>query len=411
MRWMLGLFGALALALLGAGLLALYGLVITGVVGRVEDAANAASLAGFGAGVLSAGTLLALARARRHGQAWLQRVRPPSVWWSAALFGIAVGAGAYAARSERWPAADPALAILAVAALYFFFMRLAARWGPRNAVDARAVLAPTAWGMSGAVLIAIVVEALFFGAIVGAIYGGLYLADPELVRSAREQGIGAMIDQAGGKIAQTWTIALAVMVSYAIVAPLVEELAKVLGVMTSLRRHAPDAYTTFIGGISAGLGFAVFETLMYGLAAGDNWPLLVGIRAPGTLIHVTGTALSALGWHLQRTRGGLALLWHYGAAVLVHASWNGLTMALVITAAGTADGAEMPMGTTLAVVGVLMTMTFVLLCCLIWITLNARRLGRTANMGADGAEQTIEPGTRIVGERRPVLSGAVAGEV
>ena len=235
---------------------------------------------------------------------------------------------------------------------------------------------PAAWGMSGALFVALILQLAFFGAIVGAVYVGLYAHDPGVAHAAWRDGIGEKIDHAGGAIAQTPTIALAALLLYALVAPLTEEFAKLLGVLLALRRRSVSRYTAFIAGVSAGLGFAVVETLLYGLAANDKWPILIGLRAPVAFIHVTGTALTALGWHMQRTRGGLALVWHYIAAVLVHAAWNGLTVALLIASATTHDGEHVSVATGLTLLTVLSLMALLLLCCLTWVVLNARRFGK-----------------------------------
>jgi hypothetical protein len=352
----LGVLAALALLLGGAGLLALYALLATGRIGHVDKPADAAVLAGAGAIVALGGALALLGQLRWRRRALVDGVRLPPLWFSFAVFAGAIAAGAYATRSTRYYALDPALAIVAVCAFYLLVERLATRWGPRQRGAARAMFGPTAWGTSGAILIALLLQVAFFGACVGAVYLGLYASDHEVARAAWRAGIADKIDHAGGEIAQTWTIAIAALALYALVAPLTEELAKLLGVLLVMRRNANSRYVVFIAGVSAGLGFATLETMLYGLAAADKWPLVVGVRAPVMLIHVTGASLSALGWQMQRTRGGFALLWHYLTAVLLHGAWNGLTVALLIASARSHDSARLDPATTLAELAVLAIM-------------------------------------------------------
>lgn len=409
-RWLGAIAGA-ALLLLGVGMIALYALLLTHTVGSLKEPSDAALLAGSGAGVAISGAFLLTIRARWRGRSLVPRLCAPALWASLLVFAVALGAGTLAARSARYPGLDPTLAVLAVAATFLFVVRVTTRWGPRDGVAARAVLGPSAWGMSAAVVIALLLELLVFGAVIGAVYAGLYLAGPDIARNAWEHGISDKIDRAGGAIAQTWTVALAGMLIYAVAAPLAEEFAKMLGVLVSLRRRAASEYTVFVAGISAGLGFAAFETLLYGLASADNWPLIVGIRAPIVLVHATGASLSALGWRMQRERGGLALVWHYGAAVLVHAAWNALTVALLIASATSREGEDLSLATGLAALTVLSLMALLLVSCLAWVVLNARRFGRAEAADERERDERARMLVSMSFERGGAFTRAAAGEV
>ena len=407
---MVGLLAAGGLVALGAGLIVLYGLLIVGTIGSVDKPADAALVAGLGAGLAIAGMLAGISLLRRRGTEVVVSIRLPAISISVAIFGVAIGAGAYAVRSERFPALDPALALIAVAAIFLFVERIATRWGPRRRATP-ALLGPAAWGMSGAVVIALVLQIAFFGAIVGAVYLGLYAHDPAVAHSAWRGGIGNKIDHAGGAIAQTPTIALAAFVLYACVAPLTEEFAKMLGVLLVLRRWRLSRHSAFVAGISAGLGFAMLETLLYGLASADKWPLIIGVRAPVVFIHVTGTALTAVGWQMQRTRGGFALIWHYLAAVLVHGAWNGLTVALLLASATSRTGNGVSLATGLTALTVLSLMALLLLCCATWVVLNARRFGRAA-VDAERQRTARAPAfTTLRRERGGARHSVVASEV
>jgi RsiW-degrading membrane proteinase PrsW (M82 family) len=393
----------------GCAMFGLYLLMIFGRAGEVEQRSDAAAAGGFGLSLLAAGLVLLAAVARWREQSLVRSVRFPTTWSSLLVLGAALGAGAYAARSERWPLLDVLLAALAVAAVLAFFGRLGVRWGSRRSVDGWQVLGPGAWGMAAAPLIAVLLQLGAFLTLSAAVLGGLYLADADLMSAARERGISDIIDSESNFVSRA-TVAIALAGTYALIAPLTEELAKFLGVLVFLRRRPLTRYAVFAAGVSAGLGFAVVETLAYGLSAGDLWPLVVGFRAPVTLVHIAGATLCALGWYEQRKRGGLRLLWYYAIAVAVHGSWNGLTVAAVVGASAIDEAAGPDVGTVLLLLNVLLMMATLLACCALWTVLNARRFGKEA---AWHEEPSSPPrlAHELAMERGPVLTGVAAGKV
>jgi RsiW-degrading membrane proteinase PrsW (M82 family) len=407
----LAFIAAGAVTALGAGMVLLYGLLVTDRVGQLDNAADAALLAGIGAGFAIAGLLAVITLQRRHGGERFPVIRLPAIWVCVVAFAAAIALGAFAVRSARYPALDPLLALAAVAATFMFVARIATRWGPRKRVAMRAVFGPSAWGMTGAVAVALLLQLAFFGAIVGAVYVGLYAHEPGIAHAAWRDGIGDKIDHAGGSLAQTWTIGLAALLLYAFVAPLTEEFAKFLGVVLVMRRRTMTRHCVFVAGASAGLGFAVLETLLYGLASADKWPLVIGLRAPVVFIHVTGTTLTALGWHMQRSQGGFALVWHYAAAVLVHGAWNGLTVALLISSATSSGGEHVSVGTGLAILTVLSLMALLWMSCATWVVMNARRFGKADASAEEQSSARFATLSTIRYERGGALQSVAAGEV
>lgn len=121
-------------------------------------------------------------------------------------------------------------------------------------------------------------------------------------------------------------------VAAAVMAPLVEEFAKGLGVRFMLRRYNTRAQAMVLGA-AAGAAFGFVEALLYGLAGvnGDpgRWWLFMLLRGGSTSLHVFNTSLVALAWWYwsfgKRPRTGWAL---FGGAVLMHAAWNGLLVTL-----------------------------------------------------------------------------------
>lgn len=124
--------------------------------------------------------------------------------------------------------------------------------------------------------------------------------------------------------------------SILVLAPLVEEAAKALGVRTA-RREVHTSTDGLVYGAAAGLGFSAMENLLYGLTA---WVTLsqqgldpsaslvvIAVRSfSSSLLHASATATvgygMAKGWLTNRRT---AYAPFYLLAVLIHASFNFLT--------------------------------------------------------------------------------------
>ncbi|MBN2501916.1 MAG: PrsW family intramembrane metalloprotease [Anaerolineales bacterium] len=110
----------------------------------------------------------------------------------------------------------------------------------------------------------------------------------------------------------------------AVIVPLIEELIKPIGVwLLAGRKLTPQA--GFVAGLISGAGYALFENLTLATTGGDQWALVISIRAITSLIHIFTTGLT--GWALATAwqkriyfKLGLAYL----AAVIIHGLWNGL---------------------------------------------------------------------------------------
>jgi RsiW-degrading membrane proteinase PrsW (M82 family) len=135
-------------------------------------------------------------------------------------------------------------------------------------------------------------------------------------------------------------IALQLFLLAAVIAPLVEETVKPLGVAI-LARRLGSAVEAFVLGFSAGIGFSVVETISYTSAGYQDWAHVALVRTGAGLLHGLGAGMVALGWYYlvrakqKRFRLGLAC-WLY--AVLQHALWNSVAGITLLPA---------PVGTTL----------------------------------------------------------------
>src|SRR3990170_2163046 len=120
-----------------------------------------------------------------------------------------------------------------------------------------------------------------------------------------------------------WLAALAgillTLTQAVVVAPLIEECAKASGLL--FLRLRLDRNGAFMGGLYAGLGFALVESLMRGsILAGDG--TLLFLRGGAGVVHALATGLGALALydllHRQRRSAFVHALQAFG----VHAIWN-----------------------------------------------------------------------------------------
>jgi|GEM_PF-2133269 len=406
--------GAALLAIGGIGFVTLYVLMATGVLSTDSEIREVGLLAGVGGASIAAAVLVELAVRRRRGSDLVASIAMPPLWLSGVVLVVSVALGGIAVWTDRLPELEPALAIVAVAALTAFIWRLVLRWSPNRRAPARAMLATMAWGMVVATTTAVVLQLAFVAAGIAGIAVGLNLADVQLSGGLIDTLLADdLLESSGSELLGTATIAVFVMLGYAVAAPLTEELTKFLGVAVVLRRQVLSRYTVFVAGISAGLGFAVVETIGYALGSGEGWPLVLALRAPVTLIHITGTSLVACGWYLQQRRGGYPLVGYFVAAVLVHAAWNGLLVSMILVSATIPEENPAP-GAILAVLGGLGMMLVLLVACGTWVIANARRWGREYVEPLGQHVLTVAPAFSGFTPRHDRLSpvhGPVSGEV
>lgn len=124
-----------------------------------------------------------------------------------------------------------------------------------------------------------------------------------------------------------------VFVSAVVVAPLVEELAKGLGIGLA-RRHVDELEDGLVYGAAVGLGFAATETLLYALdeltrsSLASAVAVVAARNISSLLLHAASSALLGFGYAVARVRGaGLGrVVPYYLVAVVVHALYNALVL-------------------------------------------------------------------------------------
>ena len=135
-----------------------------------------------------------------------------------------------------------------------------------------------------------------------------------------------------------------------VIAPFVEEGAKVLGVVLA-RHHIFEPEDGFVYGAAAGLGFAATENLFYESSALARYGLMVYIllviirSISSALLHGSATAISGYGVS-RKILYGRSFILFFLLAVLMHASFNFLASFSIVF-----EGASLPLlGLGLAIV-------------------------------------------------------------
>ena len=170
------------------------------------------------------------------------------------------------------------------------------------------------FGATMAPLFAIIFEAI--ASIL--IYLGLRVARPDLT-----PGISSVTDTAP----QNASDAIFILLIIAVVAPLVEEGLKPLGVVLIVGRLRSPA-EAFLLGLAAGIGFNMVETIGYIGSGQADWVSISIQRIGAGLLHGLGAAMAALGWYYLINGKGVPHRWLKGFgglayAVLQHGIFNG----------------------------------------------------------------------------------------
>ena len=124
-----------------------------------------------------------------------------------------------------------------------------------------------------------------------------------------------------------------VVIAAVVIAPLVEELAKALG-LGFVRRHVDELEDGLVYGVAVGLGFAATETFLYGIleltddSVASALAVVVTRNFSSMLLHAGSSALLGFGYAAMRLRGGslAGLVPYYLLAAALHALYNLLVL-------------------------------------------------------------------------------------
>jgi len=196
-----------------------------------------------------------------------------------------------------------------------------------------------AWGAFGTTAIAFTLEAMV--AVMGLLVVLVIVAlRPDgLAQIAELQALLADPGQLGDQEALArWLLQPGILLPLAIllivVAPLIEEAVKSLGVpLLSLARGTqPTLPQGWLWGMAVGAGFAITEGLFNSAASLPFWAGIAFVRIGATAMHMVTAGLTGLGWaRTLASRRAFPLLGSYLVSVTLHGLWNGMTVLIVVS--------------------------------------------------------------------------------
>ncbi len=136
-------------------------------------------------------------------------------------------------------------------------------------------------------------------------------------------------------------------IGFVVIAPMVEELLKSLGVVILSYRLRGKA-DAFLWGLASGAGFAFVESLFSGAISLPEWGAIMLLRVGATLMHCLTSGTVGLGWYYALVaHRPWRLIGAYMASVCLHAFWNLIALGLIIASSPTAT----PLGYGFAIGG------------------------------------------------------------
>lgn len=121
-----------------------------------------------------------------------------------------------------------------------------------------------------------------------------------------------------------------IVLVFTLIAPLIEEFLKGLGVLLLGYRLRGRAQA-LLWGVACGAGFALAEGLFNGSLALEGWSPIMLLRCAASLMHCVASGIMGLGWHQTLTsRRPWRLLAAYTAATGIHALWNAAAVGVAL---------------------------------------------------------------------------------
>ena len=360
---------ALTLGPLAGGLFIFLSLRNQGEANVLAVTTVGASMAALGMGV---GGVLAWAGYQGLRKGPSRPFRPGLRWLWVCLVGLAVALplGQLATSLEPGaPVAFPLFHVLGVASPAVAILVLIG-WGVQGGAESaqddtrptqRQVIAQLTLGAFGATAISFALEAIM--AVIGLFLIGMVLAlTPggaaqlaELQAILRDPARWQDLDTLARWVLKPG-ILLAVGVMLVVIAPMIEEGAKSLGVpLLALATHRrPGSVQGWMWGVAVGVGFAIAEGLFNGAANLSFWAGIALLRIGATAMHAVTAGVTGLGWARTLTSRRLGgVLAGYLTSVTLHGLWNGLTVLMVISSLWAVIQSTNPAGVAMAGLGVL----------------------------------------------------------
>jgi RsiW-degrading membrane proteinase PrsW (M82 family) len=189
-------------------------------------------------------------------------------------------------------------------------------------------------GSLGAGLAVIVELSLVALTVAGALVLGLIPGGMDTVRSLVEQVRDPTFLSDPQALLDLLTpgTALIALILVGVIAPLVEETTKTLGVALLGLRLKPAPARAFLMGVASGAGFALAENLLNSAVISSLWVPGVLSRLAATLLHCATGGLTGWGWgELWGKRRPRRLLLAFAGALGLHGAWNSVTLGMVVS--------------------------------------------------------------------------------
>jgi RsiW-degrading membrane proteinase PrsW (M82 family) len=297
----------------GAGVVALLALLSEGLAGFLFWPMLTSLIVAFALG----GTVVSVQARQSLRGVPSRRLRLPAPWTLVLTFALVLASGEVLRRGASAEVTD---------VVFVPWLLLGAALPPLAAVSMAAIevrVPPSARRMGVAAVAGgtlSVIAALIFNGLLPAVAALLVAPVADMLRA-----VIALIDEGRFSDLLRSPGALFVLTTLAVVAPVVEEAVKPLGVIILGRRiqHARDA---LLLGLACGAGFGIIENVMYEGAFFANWAGVTAVRAVGGALHPVGAGLVSLGWFgvfRHRPEAWRQLGRYYVIAAGLHALWNG----------------------------------------------------------------------------------------
>ncbi|MEM7347376.1 MAG: PrsW family glutamic-type intramembrane protease [Chloroflexota bacterium] len=252
----------------------------------------------------------------------------------------------------------------------------------------------------------------FFAIIAEVIFGGLVLITTLTIAALLPGGLEYLTELADDLQNPAWIdnpnnveellayppVYITLIAVFVVIAPIFEELFKLIAVMLSSYRH-PSRAQIFVWGLMSGAGFALMENTFNTLFAVEIWAGVMLLRIGATTMHCFSTGLFALGWHSFITHRQVGrLIGLYSLSVLIHALWNGLIIGITGFGLSVGDTLSFDLiqtGTGLLIVtlsGLLLLLGISMIGGFIWVT---RKLQKDMSEKSDSEESDQLPNSEV----------------
>jgi hypothetical protein len=312
--------------------------------GSLVDNMIIAFAAGSELVILLACTWFVLQRFMEKESAFASTKFPFAAWWIATLpfiafVSISIGGGVaiYANKYLSW-AILPLATLLVIIPPIFLFISLGSRGietGPRWRIWATLGLGLT---ISPLMIIAIELIVLVFAVLLVTFFLAFQPEKLQEVLNFTELLNRQTSEEEAFNLLTPYLSdprVIAALFGYvALIGPLIEEMLKPLAVWL-FARHIEKPSHGFILGMISGGAFALMESLNASANGSEAWPVVVGVRAGTSLLHITLSGLMgyAIVGAFQEKRFG-RLLATYSTVVLIHGVWNACAIAAGLSVNG-----------------------------------------------------------------------------